>query len=480
MKLFSLVEGLKEVVATKGNLDVDIKSLSQKADRKVIDGLFFCINGVNFDGHKFYNNAIKNGCIALVVERWCDCEQPQILVQNVRNFVPMLCKKFFEDVQEKLTIIGVTGTNGKTTTANLIYQLLQNDGKNVGLIGTNGVQYLDKKFENCMTTPDTIDLFYILQDMFDCGVKYVVMEVSAHALYLNKLVGIKFKIGVFTNFSQDHLDFFKDMTNYANAKKSFFDKSMCENVVVNIDDMLGREISQTTNCNLFTYGILSPATNFAMDINLNDNGTNFLLNIFDNVFDIKSNMICMFNVYNMLASGVCGKIMGVSNDAIYNTFSNVKKIDGRMNFYNLQNGAKVVVDYAHTPDSLEKSLSNLKKFVNGRLIVVFGCGGNRDKDKRQKMGKIASQLANFSFLTSDNPREESPRKIISQIKKGFNKKNNYKIIVDRKKAILRAIKFSAINDIVLIAGKGHEKTQEIKGKKYPFDDFEIIKPFIQE
>ncbi len=478
MKLKELIKGAKDVIATKGNLDVDIKFLSQKADRNVVDGLFFCINGVDFDGHNFYKVAQKNGCVAFVVERWLNTSQPQILVQNVRNFVPLLCKRFFKNVQNKLKLVGVTGTNGKTTTANLIYQILQNDNKKAGLIGTNGVEYLDKKLPNNLTTPDTIDLFYILQDMFMAGVNYVVMEVSAHSLFLKKLVGLKFEIGVFTNLSQDHLDFFKNMDNYADAKRMLFDKKMCKNAVINIDDDFGQKISQTTNCNLFTYGLNSPATNFAMDIMLKKDETRFLLNVFDNVFDINSNMLCLFNVYNMLASAVSAKILGVDNDAIFKTFQNVKKIDGRMNFYNLRNGAVAIIDYAHTPDGLKKALLSLKDFSSGRHILVFGCGGNRDQDKRKKMGEVASNFADFTFITSDNPRFESPKKIIFQIKSGFESKKNYKIYVNRKKAILHAIKFSKKGNIVLIAGKGHEKTQEINGKKHFFDDFDVIKPFI--
>ena len=477
MKLANLIKNQKGIIATKGNLEIDIKSLSQKAVKKVEDGLFFCINGVNFDGHNFYKSAIQNGCVALVVDRWLDTPQPQILVQNVRDFVPLLCKKFFRNVQNKLKLIGVTGTNGKTTTSNLVYQILKNDDIKAGLIGTNGIEFESTNLPNSMTTPDTIDLFYLFNEMYKNGVTHIVMEVSAHALFLNKLLGLKFDIGIFTNFSQDHLDFFKSMQNYANAKCLFFDKKLCKNAVINIDDDLGKTISQKTNCNLFTYGILSPATNFAMDIVDKREGASFLLNIFDNVFDIKSNLCCVFNVYNMLASAVCAKILGVSNDAIFKTFSNVKNIDGRMNFYALKNGATVVIDYAHTPESLKSVLISLRKYTTNRIISVFGCGGDRDQDKREKMGEIASQFADFTFLTSDNPRNESPKKIIFQIVKGF-KKNNYIFCTNRKKAILKALKFSKKDDIILIAGKGHEKFQEIKGKKYDFDDFEIVKPFI--
>ncbi len=479
MKLSTLIKNQKDIIATRGDLEIDILQLSQKADKKTQNGLFFCINGIAFDGHDFFQNAINNGCIALVVEKWLDTPQPQILVQNVRNFVPVLCKRFYKNVQNKLKFIGVTGTNGKTTTANLVYQILKNDNKKVGIIGTNGIEFEGVNLPNPMTTPDPIDLFDILSEMVKKSVEYVVMEVSAHALFLRKLAGIRFEVGIFTNFSQDHLDFFKNMDNYAQAKQLFFDKSMCKNVVINIDDELGRTISRKTNSKLFTYGIFSPATNFAMDVVLKDDGTDFLLNIFDNVFDIKSNMLCLFNVYNMLASAVCAKILGLSNESIFKTLSNVKKIDGRMNFYKLQSGATAVIDYAHTPDSLKKALLNLKDFTQNRLLVVFGCGGNRDSDKRKKMGEVTSLLADFTIITSDNPRNESPKKIISQIKSGFDDKEKYTVIVDRKQAIVSALRGAEKGDIVLIAGKGHEKMQEIKGIKYPFDDYEIIKPFIK-
>ena len=479
MKLLSLFSK-KEILATKGEVEkIEILSLSQKSDKKTEAGLFFCINGISGDGHNYIKQAQENGCIALVVERWVDSSLPQILVRNTRNLLPIVCKRFYKNLLKNIKLIGVTGTNGKTTISNIIYQILNKDEKSAGLIGTNFIEYKDIKIASKMTTPDTVELFEILSKMVKSGVKYVVMEVSAHSIALNKLSGIKFEVGVFSNLSQDHLDFFSTMDNYADTKQRFLTKKFCKNVVINIDDEYGKKFALLTDSKLFSYGIYNPADSFAMDINLTKNGSNFLLNVMDNVFDIHSNMLCMFNVYNMLASSVCAKILKLSNYAVAEVLNNVSKIDGRLNCYYLQNNSLAVIDYAHTPDGLEKVLTSLKQITKSKIIVVFGCGGNRDKTKRPIMGDIASKIADVIVLTSDNPRNENPFDIIDQIANGIKNNKTYLKVENRKKAIEYAVNISKAGDIILIAGKGHEDYQEIQNVKHHFSDYEIIKPYIK-
>lgn len=478
MKLEKLVKNLK-IIKTKGNLSVEILSLSQKVEKCKENSLFFCYKGVNFDAHDYALQAQKNGAVALVVERFLDIDLPQILVKNTRTFMAKVCNIFYRKDIKNLKFVGITGTNGKTTTATLIYNILVSSGKNVGLIGTNGVCFADKKINSSLTTPDIVDLFELLTQMKDNGIEYVVMEVSAHAIDLKKIEGIKFEVGVFSNLTQDHLDYFKTMHNYALTKLKFLQKKYCKNVIINTDDDYGKLFMKLSNSNKFSCGIKDPAQNFAMDIKTSFYGTKCLINVFDSVLEVTSNLIGIFNVYNILSACACAKILGVDLDFIYKGILNTKQVDGRMNYYFLKNGSIVVIDYAHTPDGLQKvleTLNNLKQ--NKRIITVFGCGGNRDKQKRPLMGQIACLLSDQVIVTSDNPRWEDKMQIIKDITKGISLKN-FVVEEDRKKAIQKAIEISKNGDIILIAGKGAEDYQEVNGIKNHFSDYEQLTKYVR-
>ena len=292
-----------------------------------------------------------------------------------------------------------------------------------------------------------------------------------------KIMGIKFGVGVFSNLSQDHLDYFGSMGQYALCKSKFLKKRYCKTCVINSDDEYGKLFCKVSDSNVVTYGIKEPARNFACDIKYSNGRTHFLANIFDEVFDIDTNLLCEFNVYNMLASMATCKIVGVSNLAINSVACNVAKIDGRMNVFMLKNGVIGIVDFAHTPDALENALRGVKKTCTGKIVLVFGCGGNRDRLKRPRMGYVASILADHVIVTSDNPRFEKADKIANDIVDGITK-NNYEVILDRQQAIKKGYEYCKEGDLLLIAGKGAEKGQEINGKKIPFSDENELQKFM--
>ena len=477
MKLLDLIKNIA-YIDSKGDLEIEITSLTQDATKQNIGALLFCYKGVKFDTHDYASTFASLGFCALIVEKFVDSPLPQILVKNTRNIMPKVCEVFFGKPSKKLKFIGVTGTNGKTTTTNLIYHFLTFSGKKCALIGTNGTKYLDTFLPSRLTTPDTVDLFYMLDTFVKSGVEYVVMEVSAHALDLKKLKGIHFDVAIFSNLTQDHLDYFGNMGNYAKCKLKFFQKSYSKYAIINTDDKYGRLFSKLLTIPFTTYGIKDVADNFAIDINYSLSGTSFVANIYDNVFDLKVPLLCEFNVYNILSSMLCAKYLGIENDVLYKAVLCAPKVDGRMNVYPLKNSSIAVIDYAHTPDGLENVLKGLFLLPRKRIITIFGCGGDRDRLKRPKMGQVASLYSDYIILTSDNPRTESPNAIISNILDGVKTKN-YQVIVDRKSAIDYAYSISGPSDIILIAGKGAEDYIEINGQRKIYSDYESILPYIK-
>ena len=479
MLLTKLINKIK-VIDVKGDIkNIQILSLSQNIFNIKNNCLFFCYKGVNNDGHNFAEEAKQKGAVALVVEKFIyNIDLPQILVKNTRKIMPKVCNNFFNNVLGKIKLIGITGTNGKTTTSHLIYQILKVNKYNVGLIGTNGCFYKNKKVKINLTTPDTVDLFYIFNNMANEGVKYIVMEVSAHAIFLNKIYGLKFEISALTNITQDHLDFFKTMQKYSLSKLKFLDKKYSKVSFINNDDKYGQLFTKLIKTKTITYGLNFPSKCFAIDLKLTKNGSEFVCNVFDEVMLISTKLLGKFNVFNLLlAISIC-KYLGLTNKQLLMGIKNINNIDGRMNLYQLKNGAVAVVDFAHTPDGLKNVLNSLNFLKQkGKLICVFGCGGNRDKSKRSKMGEIATNNADKVYITSDNPRYEKPKEIIDDITR-FLKKENFIIIEDRKEAITEAIKNSATGDIVLIAGKGAEEYQEINGKKIKYSDKDVLKEYL--
>lgn len=477
MKLKNLIKNL-ETVKIIGDLDVDITSVKINSNEVVKNSIFICLSGKDYDGHNFAKEVEKYGAKAIICEKKVDTNLCQIIVKDSRKALSIVSSEFYSNAHKKMKIVGVTGTNGKTTTTHLITSILTNNGIKCGLIGTLGVFYSGKYVEANLTTPDPVFLHKIFSDMYKSGVEVVVMEVSAHAIFLKKVYGIDFEVAVFTNCTQDHLDFFGDMQNYVDTKKEFFLNHNCKYVVTNADDDVGRELSEQVK-GVITYGIKNPCDVFAIDINEKLSGSSFVLNLFDNVYNVKLNLIGEHNVYNCLGASVASALLGVKTDNVAQGIENLKGVDGRLELI-LDGDFAVYVDYAHTPDGLEKTLKCLKRITKGRLICVFGCGGNRDAVKREIMGEVSAKNADFTVITSDNPRFEEPMEIIWQIEKGvLRHSKNYVIVEDRTEAVKYALAFAKKGDVVLIAGKGSEKYQEVFGIKRFYNDKDTVEEILR-
>ena len=447
--------------------------------QKVKSGdLFLCYQGKECDSHNFAEEAKTRGAVALICEKKLNCDIPQIVVADGRAAVASAARAFYGFADKKLKLVGITGTNGKTTTTYMLESIFKAAGKKAGIIGTLGISYGDKFISPELTTPDPIYLHSVFADMVKCGVEYVFMEVSAHAIYFNKIAGLKFEVGIFTNCTQDHLDFFGNMRDYAECKKSFFKENRCAYSVVNSDDKVGVEILSGTK-NSLSFGLKNPADIFAVDIEEKINGTSFVINLFDELYDIRLNMPALHNVYNAMCASACAKILGVETAKIAEGLSKLKGVTGRLERVAKYNGADIFVDFAHTPDGLEKSLQALKKLCKGNLFCLFGCGGNRDKTKRPIMGRIAAENSDFCIITSDNPRYEDPYEIISEIEAGIKPLNKkYVTVTERETATEYAINLLEKGDILLVAGKGGEYYQEIMGIKHSYNDASVIRQII--
>ncbi|MBQ7603149.1 MAG: UDP-N-acetylmuramoyl-L-alanyl-D-glutamate--2,6-diaminopimelate ligase [Clostridia bacterium] len=477
MQLGQILKSLNYATSCDIN-DINITSLCFD-DRQANKGsLFFCLNGQEKDGHNYAQNAVKNGAAALVVEHYVDANVPQILVQDARTSMALISANFYNNPADKLKIIGVSGTNGKTSTTYIIAQILKTAGYKVGVIGTIGVVVNDKRFPSTMTTPDPTAFHQILAQMVENKVDYVVMEVSAHALALKKMAGIKFEVGVLTNITQDHLDYFKTFSHYANTKLDFISPKYCKSAVVNLDDHLVCtlfEKYQNTNFLCRGFGLNNKQDATCNNFCINADGIKFSMQINGHNLNCSTNLRGKFNLYNIMGAVVACKNVGIADCDICKGVETIQPITGRFDVMPLFNGASVVIDYAHTPDGLQKILTSAREICQGKLISVFGCGGNRDKTKRPIMGKISAQIADYTIITSDNPRYEKPLDIILQVKKGVDDRKNLKCIIDRQEAIQYAVSISKQNDILVVSGKGAEDYLEIKGQKIPYSDYEVIK-----
>ncbi len=451
--------------------DTDITGLACDSSKVKPGFLFFCLVGRENDGHTFAADALSRGAAAIVVERRLALDCVQIEVDDTRAAMARAAAAFYGNPSKRLKIIGITGTNGKTTTTYIIKSIIEASGHSCGLIGTNAVEYGDSKIPATLTTPDPIDLQHTLSDMAAAGVEYVVMEVSAHALALKKVDGIVYEVAAFSNFSRDHLDFFGDMKSYAQAKKSFFTPEHARTAVINVDDELGREIISETKLHTVTYGVDNPSDVFGIDLEMSAYGLSYVINMFDRVGSVKFNLTGRFNMYNTLCAAAVAAALDIPFNAIIAGIRGITKIDGRFNIINTTK-CNVIIDFAHTDDGIANILRAIREFAPARIITVFGCGGNRDKTKRAVMGKIVSQLSDYCFITSDNPRFEPPVDIILQIESGIKEigRTNYTPIVDRKEAIRAALEMANKDDIVLIAGKGAEQYNDVMGNKQPYND----------
>jgi UDP-N-acetylmuramoyl-L-alanyl-D-glutamate--2,6-diaminopimelate ligase len=485
VRLSEILNGIQDLKA-KGNIDIDIKNISCNSKKVTQDTLFVAIKGYDVDGHDYINDAIANGATAIMLE---DINKIRniILPDNVtfivtkdsRYSLAISACNFYGNPSRKFKLIGVTGTKGKTTTTYMIKTLLEAQGKKVGLIGTIE-NYIgeDSLGESERTTPESLDLQRMFAQMVEQKVEYVVMEVSSQALKLNRVAGIKFDVGVFTNFSKDHISAkeHSDMEDYFNSKMKLFEN--CNIGFVNIDDFRGARVKREAKCQVKTYGIDNGCDLLAKDITITNIGVDFKAKISDKNERIKVDIPGRFSVYNSLAAISVALYYGCSPEIIKTALENIK-IPGRSELVPNKKELSIMIDYAHSPESLENILQAVKTYTKGRVIVVFGCGGDRDSSKRPIMGEIAGRIADYSIVTSDNPRTEDPEAIVKDIEAGISKtKGKYEVIVDRREAIEKAIKMANTKDIVILAGKGHEPYQEINKVKYSFDEREIVKEII--
>lgn len=477
MKLQNLAEYL-QVEKTVGDMQTEICGLSADS-RKIQRGeLFFAYKGTSRDSHENISDAIKSGAAAVVCERALPFDIPQIIVKDGRAQIARAARAFYNFADKKLKLVAVTGTNGKTTTTYMLAAIFAAAGKSAATVGTLGIAYADKFISPELTTPDPIFLHSVFADMAAEGVEYVFMEASAHALYFDKINGLGFEVGIFTNCTQDHLDFFKNMAEYAQTKALLFKNDRCKYAVINSDDDLGLRLLNEVK-NSVSYGLKNPADVFAVDVKEGLDGSSFVLNLFDDLYDVKLCLPALHNVYNAMAAAACAKILGVDIATISKGLASLKGVDGRLEKIARYNGAEIFVDFAHTPDGLEKSLAALKKLCAGRLLCLFGCGGNRDKTKRPKMGEVAAKYADFVILTSDNPRYEDPYDIILDIEAGIKPTGKkFVSISEREVATEYAINLLAEGDILLVAGKGGETYQEIMGIKHSYNDNTVIRNII--
>ncbi|WP_050614688.1 UDP-N-acetylmuramoyl-L-alanyl-D-glutamate--2,6-diaminopimelate ligase [Bacillus testis] len=477
MKLHTLLSSLS---AYTGDISQNPIITSIENDNRLVKtgSLFVCVKGYTVDGHDFAASAVANGAAAVVAEKPLDLQVPVIIVRDTSRAMAILADRFYQHPTQKLKLIGITGTNGKTTTSHLIEKLLQDDHKKTGLIGTMYTKIADQVLETKNTTPDSVTLQKTFNAMVENKVECAVMEVSSHALELGRVHGCDYDIAVFTNLTQDHLDFHKTMENYKHAKTLLFSQlgnaysdSRKKYAVINGDDPASPDFIHSTAAHVVTYGIDQDADVRAKDIAITSSGTRFILSTATEEMPIELKLIGKFSVYNVLAAVSVGLCLGMKLEQIIASLEEVKGVPGRFELVDAGQDFTVIVDYAHTPDSLENVLRTVNEFAKGKTYVLAGCGGDRDKSKRPIMARIACELADVPVFTSDNPRSEVPEEILKDMEEGVKGKD-YRVIVDRKEAIGWAVGQAERDDVILIAGKGHETYQEVNKVRHHFDDRE--------
>ena len=488
MILKELLEGINNY-KVKGNLELDIKNIESNSKKVKEDTLFVAIRGFDFDGHKFVEEAISNGASAVMLDMNADLKGVKIpegvtiiIAENTRIGLAVVSCNFYDNPSRKFKLVGITGTKGKTTTTYMLKSILEKHGCKVGLIGTIENYVGDESLgKSDRTTPESLELQRMFYKMAEEKVDIVVMEVSSQSLKLDRVYGCNFDIGVFTNFYKDHISLKEhpDMDDYFNSKLKLF--SMSKKGFVNMDDFRGyKVIKESKNCSIKTYAINNEANLLAKDITVTNVSVDFKVKLGNRNERIKINVPGRFSVYNGLAAISVALEFGATTENIKEGLENIS-IPGRSELVPNKQELAIMIDYAHTPESLENILSAVKTYTRGRVICVFGCGGDRDKTKRSLMGEVAGRVADFSIVTTDNPRTENPSDIISEIEKGISKtKGKYKIIEDRREAIKEALKMMNKNDMVVLAGKGHEPYQEINGEKIPFDERIIVREVLKE
>ena len=477
MILKSLLKGLDYEVI-KGNEESKVQNIRYD-NRKIEQGdAFVCVKGFKVDGHSFIGDAIKKGAKTLIVQEDVSVQEDItiIKVRDTRKALAIMSSNYFGNPKDKLKIIGITGTNGKTTSAFIIKSILEKAGFMTGLIGTIANYIGNKKVDAVRTTPESYELHELFKNMVDAGVEYCVMEVSSHSLELDRVYGIQFEEGIFTNLTRDHLDFHKTFENYYNAKFKLFERS--NHSIINLDDPYGANIvkdieERGLKTKVSTFSIEKESDFKAFEIKSHSNGSEFKVNL-ESIEEFSINIPGEYNIYNSLGCIICAYNLNIPMDKIKEGLSDVV-IPGRCELVAKEKNLpySIIIDYTHTPDGLENILSTVKAFTKNRMISVFGCGGDRDKVKRPQMGKIGCELSDIAIITSDNPRSEEPMDIINDIVKPLNY-DNFVIEVNRKEAIRKAMNMALEGDVIVIAGKGHETYQILKDETIHFDEREVV------
>ena len=483
MKLIREILYKVDINRVFGNTSLSIEKVEFDSRLVTSSDMYVAINGVNVNGHDYISQAIENGAKCIICEEMPEDKVDDIVYINVpcsREALAIICSNYFDNPSSKLNLIGVTGTNGKTTITTLLFELYKNLGIKSGLISTVKIVIDKDEYKANQTTPDSLSTNRYLSEMVLKNVRYCFMEVSSHGIHQNRIKGLDFKGGIYTNLTHDHLDYHKTFESYRDVKKTFFDQlGKYSFALTNNDDKNGLFMLQNTKAAKYTYS-LNSVSDFKTKI-LESSFDGMLLKI--NSSEVWSKLVGRFNVYNILAVYSTASILGVPEDELLMSISNLQAVDGRFQFYK-KSKITAIVDYAHTPDALENILNSINeiKSIDNNLITVVGCGGNRDKSKRPLMGDIATSLSSKVIFTSDNPRNEDPESIIEEMTKGVKPFHSNKSIsiTNRKEAIKAACQFAKSNDIILVAGKGHETYQEIKGVKSDFDDFDIVKNLLNQ
>lgn len=463
-----ILKELLQDIEYEGNADIEINRIQSNSLKVEPGDAFVCIEGYETDGHKYAKDSSQKGAAVIIAMHTVEADCPVVTVKDTRRVLALLCARYWGNPSKRFKLVGVTGTNGKTTTTYLVKTILENAGHKVGLIGTNQNMIGNKVLPASRTTPDSFELQKIFKSMADEKCDTVIMEVSSHALYLDRVYGSDFDIGLFTNITQDHLDFHKTMENYLAAKTLLF--KMCKKGIINGDDERAGYVIKNATCPMTTYSIDKSSDVKADNVKMTEKGVSF--DALGQHYELK--IPGKFSVYNALGAILICDALGVDKNKIAEGLKIAHGVKGRAEVVDLGYDFTVLIDYAHTPDGIENILKTVKGFAKGRVIILFGCGGDRDNKKRPIMGEIASSLADFVIVTSDNPRTEKPSDIIDEIMVGIDKTKPYTVIENRRDAIEYAVKNAKKDDVIVLAGKGHETYQTIGKENFHFDEREIL------
>jgi UDP-N-acetylmuramoyl-L-alanyl-D-glutamate--2,6-diaminopimelate ligase len=470
-----------EIRAYEGSLDIPVSGVAYDS-RKVEQGnVFVAIRGSQQDGHHYIEDAIRAGATAVVVERDVTVSSgTKIRVPDGRRALALIADRFYNHPSGSLILVGVTGTNGKTTTTYLIRSILDEAGYCTGLVGTVAHWIGSREIPAVHTTPESVDLQALLREMLQSGVGAVVLEVSSHALEMDRVLGLDFDIAVFTNLTHDHLDFHGDLVHYRDAKLKLFSALGPEQVaILNADDRVSEYFARHTKARIITYGLTSEAQVSGRFSLSSFQGSRVQVRWWDGEADVELALSGRHNVHNCLAAFATGLALAIPVERIVKGLESIARVPGRYELVDLGQPFSVIVDYAHTPDALRVVLTSAGDLASGRLLCVFGCGGDRDREKRPIMGRIASEHADWSFVTSDNPRTEDPSRVIEDIVSGIEG-TNWSVIPDRRQAIGEALRTARPGDVVVVAGKGHEDYQIIGHQRFPFDDRLVVREVLNE